>query len=984
MGKKSLNGSWKRMTGVAMTIAIAAALFFCFLMIDNINKRMNESATANLLNMTHVIEGNLENYIEKDFESLKMVAELYKHGGDVDSDAFSGLCKTMGFEWVGVAAADGDSEGWKDSFNLADKPWREQWKPGETGYSDAYYGDYGRLQATLWVPVYEDGQLVGTVFGDVLLTRYYSANVFTFYEGAGRTYLYDGTDGSWILRSLGTDGLSNRQEDIYSLLEKSGNRPSLVEDFRQAVGAGETGTVIFEFNGETSYICFMPLSSSSDWYVATVIAKDVLLKESMQVRGMIRMLLLMFNIAIIAFAFMYIIWQNRQVKVKEVKYREALFANVFSNVDTVFLIYEKDSGKTAFVSSNVERMLGLERGRLQEDAGRLFDWCGLEQGNSLREAFLAGTMETAETREVCVDNVFGMKSRFIRLECIPAELNQEIAVITDITRDKEIQNSLIEAMEHAESASRAKNDFLSAMSHDIRTPMNGVIGMTAIAAANLDDKNRVKDCLGKINDASSHLLSIINEILDMSRIENGKMELSDEPFNLGQLMQEVLDMNLPAIRQKNHAIHVRIQSMDHEQVIGDPVRIQRIIGNLLSNAIKYTPDGGTISLELKELAPEIKGYGCYELIVKDNGIGMSREFQKKLFQPFEREEDVRKRNIQGTGLGMSIVKNIVSLMMGHIEVESEKGKGTAFRMTVNLKLDAYESISAQKLENLPVLVVDDDLVTCETVTAMLTDIGMAGEWVDNGAEAVEMVAERHRKMDDYLAVLLDWKMPDMDGVETARRIRAEVDARIPVIILTAYDWSEIEAEAMEAGVDTFLSKPLYRSKLVQKMMSLVERPMGMAALTETFSGGRIPGGKRILLAEDNLLNREIAVELLKMLGLDVHVAEDGSEAVEMFQDSQPGFYDLILMDIQMPRMNGYEAARQIRTMEREDAGRIPIVAMTADAFAEDVQAAHASGMDEHVSKPISVERLTQVMESFLAPAQKPEKEEETGEEKQAD
>lgn len=947
---------------------IAVILLICFTMIFNINRRMNESATSSLLSTTQVLEGNLTNYIEKDFESLQVVGELYKTGGSLEGVTFDELCKTMGLEWIGIFPEDGDGRGFaRAAFDVSQKAWYEQWKPGEKGYSDTYYGDSGRLTTTLWTPVYENGDLVATVFGDVLLTKYYSANVFTFYNGEGRTYLFDSSTGEWILKSLGSDGLPALSEDIYSLLTESGNSKEDVAAFRLAVEAGQIGTAVFNFNGEPSHICFIPLSSSPDWYVVTVIAKDVLMKESTQVQRMIQLLLLLFCCAILVFAIVFIKWQNRQTKFREASYREALFSNIFSNVDTVFLLYDKEKEEAVFVSDNVNRILGVERGRLRADIEMLFDWCGMGKSDETRAAFLSGVLDKSVMREVCVENEVGFKTRYMRLELIPADFGQEIIMLTDITADKDIQNSLVEAMQRAESASRAKNEFLSSMSHDIRTPMNGIIGMTAIAAAHIDDGKRVRDCLNKISEASAHLLNLINEVLDMSRIESGKMELSEEPFNLGALLQEVLNMNIPGIRQKNHNIKVHIHLMEHEQVVGDSGRMQRIIANLLSNAIKYTPDGGNIFLALEEKPSEIKGYGCYELTVQDDGIGMSEAFLEKLFRPFEREDDVRLKKIQGTGLGMSITKNIVSLMMGRIEVESGKNRGTTFRVTVNLKLDKDKNVLSEKLEKLPVLVVDDDKNVCETVTNMLFDIGMTGEWVDNGEAAIGMVSKRHRRREDYMAVLLDWKMPGMDGIETARRIRAEVGDTVPVIILTAYDWSEIEEEARAAGVDEFLSKPLYKSKLKQKMLAIADKPAELLSLPEGDNRPPIPGGKRVLIAEDNQLNREITVELLGMLDIETVTAEDGAAVVKAFAESAVGFYDLILMDIQMPEMNGYDAARTIRAMARRDGGTIPIVAMTADAFAEDIQAANAAGMNEHISKPISIDRLIQVLEEFLTP-----------------
>lgn len=965
MGIKRKHDFRSLAVSIIAVLAMVAVFSFCFMIIRGINERMNESAAFNLLNTTNVIESTLEGYIENDFDSLSVVGELYKNGQYTDVEQRRVLCEAMGFEWIAVVDTQeiivDDSAG---RYMASIIPTYDQWQPETRGYSDAYLGQAGRLQTTLWLPVYREGTYIGTVFGNVVLSKYYTANVFTFYEGAGRTYLFDGSDGKWILKSQGRDGTAQRQEDIYSLLRQSGNIPEEVDAFQAAVEQGKTGTGIFQFNEERSYVCFMPLSSSEDWYVATVIANDVLLKESAQVQRMIRITFVVSCALLLLLTAIIATWRIRKNRAIEADYREKLFVNISANIDSAFIIYEKSSRETAFVSDNVGRLLRLDREWLQEDAGRLFDWCGIAEDDPDRRAFLDGTLEVPSVREVCVADKLGIRSRYIRLELIPADLGQEIAVLTDITKDKDVQSSLEDAMQRAEEASRAKNNFLSSMSHDIRTPLNGVIGMTAIAAAHLDDPNRIRDCLGKINEASAHLLTLINEVLDMSQFESGKIELSNEPFDLPALLQEVLNISYPGIQQKGHILHAHVCSLEHEQVIGDPARLQRVISNLLSNAIKYTPEGGNIELELRELPSILQGYGRYELTVRDNGIGMSAEFQEKLFHPFEREEDARISRIQGTGLGMSIVMNLVSLMMGDIQVESEKHKGSTFRVTVNLRLDEQDREDGV-IASLPVLLVDDDPVTCETVTQMLCDIGMVGEWTDNGPDAIQKVAARHRQGDDYMAVLLDWKMPGMDGIETARHIRQEVDASVPIIILTAYDWSEIEEEARGAGVDAFLNKPLYKGKLRQRMIMLAggegERllpPCGEEA-------ARLPEGKRILLVEDNDLNMEIARELLGMLGVTVDTAEDGAIAVERFKESAPGYYDLIMMDIQMPRMNGYEAAKTIRRLDRPDSRVVPIIAMTADTFVQDVQRAHGAGMDDHIAKPISKERLLEVLMRFL-------------------
>lgn len=949
----------------AAVVVLMAALFFCFYMVNSINRKMNESAASNLLNTTKVIQDTLENFLQEDLNSLEIIGNLSKDGEKLKEQQIKAFCKTLGFDWIYVVDEQGEGvDCFAGKFRVSDLPCYDEWTPEEAGYSDAYIGETGRSQIVLWVPIYTDGRYIGTVFGGVILTKYYSANIFSFYEGEGRTYLFDASDGTWILKSLGTDGTATRQADIYSLLLASGNREGDVSAFRQAVEERKTGTAVFYFNAEQSYLCFLPLTSSKDWCVTTVIAKDVLLRESSEVQRMIRWVMTTLCLTLVFAACVFVVWRIRKSREAEIHYRERLFANISANFDSAFLIFEKSNKSAAFVSENVKRLLGLNREKLREDTGYLFDWCGIPEEDPQRIAFLSGRLEGPVIREVCVEDELGESSRVIRLELIPTDLEQELAVLTDITSDKEIQSSLIEVMHRAEAASNAKNDFLSAMSHDLRTPINGIVGMTAIAAANLEDKRRVQDCLAKINESTAHLLSLINEVLDMSQIESGKIELAREAFNLAELLQNVLNINYPGIQQKNHTVHTHIHLMEHEEVIGDPARLMRIVANLISNAIKYTPSGGTITLDLMEKPSVIQGYGCYELMVKDNGIGMSEQFQEKLFEPFEREEDVRISRIQGTGLGMSIVKSIVELMMGSIQVESEKGSGSVFRVTFNLQLDVHADKQDEQLAGLPVLVVDDDVLVCQMVTEMLCDIGMEGEWTDSGADAVQMIMERHKRRKDYLAVLLDWKLPGMDGVETARRIRREVDPHVPIIILTAYDWGEIEEEAREAGIDAFLSKPVYKSKLVHTMTEITsghpKYPLSGSLMNE-----EIPKGRRVLIVEDNELNKEIVVELLRMMGVETDCADNGAEAVELFAASKPETYDLILMDIQMPKMNGYEATRIIRRMSRSDSKTVAIVAMTADAFKKDEQAAREAGMNEHLAKPISIERLTQILLRFL-------------------
>ena len=539
----------------------------------------------------------------------------------------------------------------------------------------------------------------------------------------------------------------------------------------------------------------------------------------------------------------------------------------------------------------------------------------------------------------------------------------------DVSQEKkaeiESHKALKEAYRAAENASRAKTEFLSNMSHDIRTPMNAIVGLTAIAGANIESQDRVVECLGKITKSSRHLLGLINEVLDMARIESGRISLAEEDFSLPELVDNLLTLTKPEIDEHKHQLEVHIEHIEHEAVCGDSLRIQQVFVNLMSNAVKYTPDGGNITLTIKEKPNGFSKLGCYEFSIEDNGIGMTPEFQKIMFEPFSRADDHRTTKVQGTGLGMAIARNIVNLMNGDIQVESAPNKGTKITVTVYLKLQENEKEQEKELLDLPVLVVDDDKTCCESTVATLQEIGIAGEWVLTGKEAVERCYARHETNSDYFAVILDWKMPEMDGIATARKIRERVGEDVTIIILTSFDFSEIEEEARAVGVNAFMAKPLFRSRLTATLRQFTSGKTEKNARNylEDFAKENY-AGKRILLVEDNELNREIATEIIGMTGVTIDSAENGKIAVEKVMEAPEKWYDLIFMDIQMPIMNGYEATAAIRALAGSR-GKVPIIAMTANAFAEDVQLAKNTGMNEHIAKPLDLNKLNDVLKQWL-------------------
>lgn len=583
-------------------------------------------------------------------------------------------------------------------------------------------------------------------------------------------------------------------------------------------------------------------------------------------------------------------------------------------------------------------------------------------GNNQREIFL-------ECRQMLGDGVYHWTSTQIIYVDNPYSEDKLAILLSrriDGQRHEEEQQrqALQSALEGARAASAAKTQFLSNMSHDIRTPMNAIIGMTAIASAHLDDRERVVECLKKISRSSQHLLSLINDILDMSKIESGKLSLREEPFNFAQLVSETAELVLPQAKAGQIELNVCLGTLQQETVVGDALRLRQVYLNVLSNAVKYTRPGGSIQVEVWEETGSRGGRRNFFFRCADTGIGMSPEFLDHLFQPFERAQDPVSRTINGTGLGMAITKNIVDLMSGEIQVESEMGKGSIFTVMLPLALqDAQQEEIPEEWMGVHSLIVDDDQQTCENAAELLQDMGLRTEFVTRGRAAVTRVVQAQGTPDPFMLVIIDWKMPEMDGVETARRIRREVGPEIPVIILTAYDWSEIESEAREAGVTAFLSKPFYRSRVCYLLQELSgERKPGESA---PLAPVRDFTGCRVLLVEDNDLNREIARTLMEELSVTVEEAHDGEEAVEKVSASQDGYYDLIFMDVQMPVLDGYGATRAIRALGRVDAESVPIIAMTANAFEEDVRLALRSGMNAHFSKPIEVDQLKMLLNQYL-------------------
>ena len=580
--------------------------------------------------------------------------------------------------------------------------------------------------------------------------------------------------------------------------------------------------------------------------------------------------------------------------------------------------------------------------------------------------------ESTETSNTMYVTVTTAGHQTLVLSCVlMAAVVFSLSVYLTILRRKsehenQLRASLEEALVLAQSANAAKSTFLSNMSHDIRTPMNAIVGLTSIAHSHIDDPIRVKECLSRITTSSKHLLGLINDVLDMGKIESGKMSLNEEPFSFPDVIGEFVTIVQPQARAKKLCFDVVIGNIDREMVVGDTMRISQVLMNLAGNAVKYTEEGDTVRISVSEEPSPRPGYNNYRFVVQDTGIGMEPEFLEHIFDPFERENNEKTHFTEGTGLGMAITKNIIDLMGGTITVESQPGKGSTFTVVIPMRPydEDAEELDASCLENVRVLVVDDDRDVLENTKGILDGFGMRSDCSASGLEAVALTARAHEVNDGYAAIIVDWVMPGMDGLETIRQIRHEVGEATPIVLVSAYDWTEIEEEALQAGVSAFISKPLFRSRLYRVLRAVcaddgTEESAHLHATRQPLSG-------RVLLVEDNELNSEIASELIEQLGAQVECACDGEEAVTLACEAEEGYYRLIFMDWQMPRMDGIEATKAIIAYERET-GRVhvPIVAMTANAFNEDRRRALEAGMDGFMAKPIDLKELEHNLREYL-------------------
>lgn len=863
-----------------------------------------------------------------------------------------------------------------------DISWRPFFLSGMKGESDSIVlfdsHFFDETMVCFYTPVYYKGEIIGVLRGTYMAERYLQDMLAVTYFGEPAGVYLCVPDGSIIASSAG-EVLSGNLIDMLTGTNVIDENTAV--KVRNIFKNGGEGTFICESDSKTDNICVTYLEDN-DFILVQTFPKSVT-QGMIQDENVTGVQLEFMLIGLFAAYIVILIIRLRQEK-KGLQQENREMGYIIGGVNTLFsrfcLIDLEENTYQYLAGTRPEtpslavsgpyrdladqlcnRMIEEDaRHKFAEEISRDAIVSSLEGQNDLRfesHVMRDGAPAWEHINIICLERNEGRASKVLLIRQVITE---------QVEKKQEQTQALQDALMQAQHANQAKTTFLSNMSHDIRTPMNAIIGFATIAFSHIDNKEQVRDCLQKVLSSSNHLLSLINDILDMSRIESGKVQIKEQECNISELMHNLVNIIQPQVKAKQLELFIDTFEVNNEDVIADPLKLNQVFINLMSNAVKYTPAGGTITFRIIQKTTFRHGYGDYSFIIKDNGIGMSPKFVQHVFEPFEREVTATQSGIQGTGLGMAITKNIVEMMNGKISVESELGKGSTFTVELSLKLQDNEknSVQIRELEGLRSLVVDDDLNTCDSVSKMLRQIGMRAEWTTSGREAAYRAKLADEEGDPYHTYIIDWQMPELSGVETARRIRQSVRGDVPIIILTAYDWTDIEEEAKQAGVTAFCAKPLFMSDLKAALLSanhLADKKEEEAAPWTLADFG----GKRILLVDDVELNREIAEVILTEAGFVVEMAPDGTDAVAMVENSEEGYYDAVLMDVQMPIMDGYEATRTIRKLPREDVKNLPIIAMTANALEEDKAAALKNGMNAHLSKPLDMGTFIALLQKFV-------------------
>ena len=970
----------KRVRKKPLRIAVFAVLFIGIVVTVSqyfkfVSETVYEESVSHLTEVFHQSDNMLRELTNKNLTYLHMWGENLQHtsGENEIRDYIEKAQEDAGFLEFYFLSADGDyktvtgetgylglQENMEEEIRKGNDVIANAAVPGKSQLlvfaTPNVHGSYQGFEYDAIAIAYENADIV-----KVLDISAFNGNAQSFVVHPDGRVVVDHSSGSWgnVYNFFGV--LSEHSD----MTEKE--TLALSENFK----AGQADAMLVNLDGKNYYLVYEK-SDVQDWIFLGLVNEDIV-NAGMNSLQLSTLILVVVVVLCIASFFIGLMIQKNRSRLKkkdtEILYRDELFQKLSMNVDDVFLMLDAQTYQVDYVSPNAEKLLGITVEQIREDIcvlGKLYP----KETEDTKKNYLE-EIRDQEQKEWDFESLHQKtgEHRWFHIVAIGSVVNGKkkyILVMSDRTSDKKMNQALSEAVRAAENANRAKSTFLSNMSHDIRTPMNAIIGFATLAASSIEDRKKVRDYLGKILSSSNHLLSLINDILDMSRIESGKIQLEETEVSLSDVLHDLKTIISGQIHAKQLERYMDAMDVTTEDVYCDKTRLNQVLLNLLSNAVKFTPAGGTVSVRLKQFPGIAKGSELYEIRVKDNGIGMSPEFVQKIFSPFERERTSTVSRTQGTGLGMAITKNIVDMMGGTIEVQTEQGKGTEFivRLPFRIQPKHHRTEKIAELEGLKALVVDDDFNTCDSVTKMLVKVGMRSEWTLSGKEAVLRARQSMELGDAFHAYIIDWRLPDMNGIEVTRQIRSLGDDT-PIIILTAYDWSDIEVEARAAGVTAFCAKPLFMSDIRETLLAAIGQKQAETEDSILPAAGSNFKDRCILLVEDNELNREIAMEILNEYGFLVDTAENGAVAVEKMKHSSPGDYDLVLMDVQMPVMNGYEATKQIRALDNPALAGITILAMTANAFDEDRKKALECGMDGFLSKPIVIEELITTLQNNL-------------------
>ncbi len=968
-------------SGMALLIFLAAHAGIC--LAAEVRKRMISSSSDTLLETTQMIGADLNAQFCRDLELMKSCAAIYGSGtewaGDETVRTLRLFCNASSFSNAYFFTGTGKGlDSWGKSVRQRAPFDGLPSDPEEADCSPVYRGDSGTLQITFRMPVFREGSLVGTLYADKKLESYQVPLSLRTFDGKGQAFLIWLPDGIRIGQS-GTGDSWQSAKGIFELFLDSGNSPDRVSSLQNAMKQGKSGVLPVTVGETPYYMGYQPVSFGSPEYLITMISAKDLREESVNLLTILNVMGGAFLISGFLTVFLLFWLGLGYFRQKTRKYGETILSNISANIDAAFAIYKASSGNAIMASKNFYRKFRIPYYKVLSEPQFLFDYCGISPDNPLRAAFFSQKLDREMKGQYEVTDKKTANHQWVELSLIPADSGQYLVLLRDITERVTMQESLQKALEETRRVSALRQEFLMALSHDIRTPMNGITGMTDIALKNMKNPHKVEHCLKMISASAEHLSGLVSELLDLSHMESAAVTICREEFRLPKLIRTLLSIVVPAAGAKNQRVEVTADQVRNDRLIGDEMHLLQILTNLLCNAVKYTPEGGRITLEIHQENSPDEDRGIFRFVVEDTGIGIPADFLKSIFSPFRRAEDERVTRIQGTGLGLAIVKRLVDLMEGTVSVESRVNLGTRFTVSVPLAF-LKRDVCAKRLDQKKILVCDDSPRTAGSILHMIENLGGRGVWVKSAAEAVEQLRRCHEAGQPIDTVAVEESLSEGRALSAIREIRNQPEGRNAFVLLCCHDWSEMEEDAREVGVNGFLRKPAFQWDLCRalnpcKNLSAARQAGCSCRICQQKrlqSGKDLPmamnnySGKVVLLAEDHPLNADVLQQLLETVGVSTVLARNGREAVSRFLESPEGRFDLILMDVQMPLMNGYEAARTIRASGRGDS-HIPIAAMTANTFPEDIARAREAGMDSHIPKPVTLDRLVKTLEKYFSP-----------------